>query len=291
MKLDDITERVKKISKETMAEVQKMNEVRGLNSQISAEKKKIREMYTEMGKKLYDCYKEEPLEGFESDFHSLNQAFGMIEELQGLIRAAKGVVLCPNCRMEVGVMERFCSNCGCKMPEEYRIGMEEEPAAPEAVTGEVSEEVPEAVTGKAAEEVSEAATGEAAEEVSEAVTGEAAEEVSEAAIGGAYGNGSEAMTGDAAGETSESVTGDAAEETSEVAPGEMPEEVSETVTEVVPEEESAGNDDSSEETADGTEAAVDAPKTCEMSEAGCDATETDEAADNAMEEPVSQEGI
>ncbi len=170
MKIDDITERVKKISKETMAEVQKMNEVRGLNSQIGAEKKKIREMYTEMGKKLYDRYKEEPLEGFESDFHSLNQAFGMIEELQGLIRAAKGVVLCPNCRMEVGVTERFCSNCGCKMPEEYRIGMEEEPAAPEAVTGEAAGEVSESAPGEPAEEASEAATGEAAEEVSEPAT-------------------------------------------------------------------------------------------------------------------------
>ncbi|MCD7744067.1 MAG: hypothetical protein LUI13_02040, partial [Lachnospiraceae bacterium] len=177
MTFDDITARVKKISKETMAEVQKMNEVRGLNSQISAEKKKIREMYTEMGKKLYDRYKEEPLEGFESDFHSLDQAFGMIEELQGLIRAAKGVTLCPNCKMEVSVMERFCSNCGCKMPEEYRIEMEEESVIEDnAQADDAASEEPE-IGGEA-----DAEEGETAEDLSEtAEEAEAAEDSPETA--------------------------------------------------------------------------------------------------------------
>ncbi|MCC8105484.1 MAG: hypothetical protein LIO99_05680 [Clostridiales bacterium] len=126
MNIDDITAKVKKISMETVAEVQKMNEVRSLGSQINAQKKMIQAMYTEMGKKLFDKFKEAPLEGFESDFQSLDAAFENIEQLQGQIRLAKGVTLCPNCKMEVGLDERFCSNCGSKMPEVFRI-VEDEP--------------------------------------------------------------------------------------------------------------------------------------------------------------------
>ncbi len=126
MNIDDITAKVRKFSMETVAEVQKMNEVRGLSSQVHAQKKMIQAMYTEMGKKLYDKYKDAPLEGFESDFHSLDKAFENIEELQEQIRLTKGVTLCPNCKMEVGLDERFCSNCGCKMPEVFRI-VEDEP--------------------------------------------------------------------------------------------------------------------------------------------------------------------
>ncbi len=126
MNIDDITAKVKKISMETVAEVQKMNEVRSLGSQINAQKKMIQAMYTEMGKKLFDKFKEAPLEGFESDFQSLDAAFENIEQLQEQIRLAKGVTLCPNCKMEVGLDERFCSNCGSKMPEVFRI-VEDEP--------------------------------------------------------------------------------------------------------------------------------------------------------------------
>ncbi len=125
MNIDNITEKVKKISMDTVAEVHKMNEVRSLSSQINAQKKMVRAMYTEMGKKLYDKYKEMPLEDFETDFHSLDTAFENIEQLQEQIRLAKGVTLCPNCKMEVSLDERFCSNCGSKMPEVLRIEEDE----------------------------------------------------------------------------------------------------------------------------------------------------------------------
>ncbi|MCD8396925.1 MAG: hypothetical protein LUD12_07070 [Lachnospiraceae bacterium] len=127
MTFDDITSKVRQISMDTVAEVQKMNEVRQLNSNINAEKKKIHSMYAEMGKKLYDKYRENPLEEFESEFAALKAEFENIEALRGQVRAKKGVTLCPNCKMEVGEFERFCSNCGCKMPEVFTI-VEDEPA-------------------------------------------------------------------------------------------------------------------------------------------------------------------
>ncbi|MCD7736052.1 MAG: TFIIB-type zinc ribbon-containing protein [Lachnospiraceae bacterium] len=155
MNFDDITARVKKISKDTVAEVQKMNEVRQLNACINAEKKKVHSTYMEMGKKLYDRYREEPLEGLETEFHSLENAFASIETLQEQIRAVKGVTLCPNCKTEVGVLERFCSNCGSKMPEVFEIIDDD----PEKITPEETAGMPES-----AEEEEMAGMSEATEE-------------------------------------------------------------------------------------------------------------------------------
>ncbi|MCD8347775.1 MAG: hypothetical protein LUD16_07450 [Lachnospiraceae bacterium] len=190
MTFDDITSKVRLFSMETVAEVQKMNEVRQLNSSINAEKKKIHSMYMEMGKKLYDRYRENPLEGFEDEFEAIKSEFENIEVLRGKVRAKKGVTLCPNCKMEVGEFERFCSNCGCKMPEIFKIEEEEPAGALEAEesSAQANEEndLPEAeVIQDVAESVAEAAE-DIAESVAEAVEAaveteaEAAEDIAEA---------------------------------------------------------------------------------------------------------------
>ena len=57
MNFEEISKKVKKFSKDTMVEVQKMNEVRQLNSKVNEEKRYLNKLYLEMGKKLYDKYK------------------------------------------------------------------------------------------------------------------------------------------------------------------------------------------------------------------------------------------
>ena len=98
-----------------------MNEVRQLNGKINDAKKQITNLYTEIGKKLYEQYKESALTGFESEIQTINEKYFQIEELKDQIRGVKGVVLCPCCNMEVGAAERYCSNCGSKMPEVFEI--------------------------------------------------------------------------------------------------------------------------------------------------------------------------
>ena len=121
MNFEELGRKVKKFSRSTMEEVQKMNEVRQLNGKINEAHKQIRNLYSEMGKKLYDHYKEEALAGFEAEIHAISDKFVRIEELKEQIRQVKGVVLCPCCHMEVSATERFCSNCGNKMPEVFEI--------------------------------------------------------------------------------------------------------------------------------------------------------------------------
>ena len=56
-----------------LEEVQKMNEVRILNGKISDAKKQVNQLYLEMGKKLYEQYKEAPFEGFETEIRTITE--------------------------------------------------------------------------------------------------------------------------------------------------------------------------------------------------------------------------
>lgn len=179
MNFDDISKKLIKISKDTVTEVQKMNEVRQLGAKVSDEKKKINKIYTEIGKKLYDMYREEPLAGFETEIGGIDEGFARIDLLQAQIRSVKGVVLCPCCKMEVGIHESFCSNCGSRMPE--TVPIEDVEAAVVLDAGDVTEtdaeETPDGETVGDAEGVS----AEQAEMTSEACD-EDAEVVDEAGM-------------------------------------------------------------------------------------------------------------
>lgn len=123
MDFEELGKKLKKFSQDTMTEVQKMNEVRQLNGKISDEKKLLNRLYLEMGQKLYDTYKdvELPLEEFDGDFRKIRERYVAIDLLQEKIRNVKGVVLCPCCNMEVAAGDRYCTNCGNKMPETVKL--------------------------------------------------------------------------------------------------------------------------------------------------------------------------
>lgn len=143
MDFEELGKKLKKFSQDTMTEVQKMNEVRQLNGKISDEKKLLNRLYLEMGQKLYDTYKdvELPLEEFDGDFRKIRERYVAIDLLQEKIRNVKGVVLCPCCNMEVAAGDRYCTNCGNKMPETVKL---EETSDEDAVEVESTVVEPEA---------------------------------------------------------------------------------------------------------------------------------------------------
>lgn len=126
MNFENLGKKFKKISQDTVTEVQKMNEVRQMNSRISDQKKQISVLYSQIGQKLYDHYKENPLEGFEREFHELEERYAMIEKFKDQIRDIKGVRVCPHCHTEVAATERFCSSCGEKLPEVFQISEDDD---------------------------------------------------------------------------------------------------------------------------------------------------------------------
>lgn len=187
MNFEDISKKLKQFSKDTVTEVQKLNEVRQLNSRISDEKKQLNQIYMEMGKKLYQMYKEAPLDGFGDEMRTIEEKYSMIDLLQDQIRQVKGVVLCPCCNTEVAATERFCSNCGNKMPEVITAQDEAEVLEGEVVTEEAGEEKSEAAdetveeTEASAETIEDEAAEETVETVEEAAETADAEENAETA--------------------------------------------------------------------------------------------------------------
>lgn len=174
MDFEEIGKKLKKFSQDTMTEVQKMNEVRQLNGKISDEKKLLNRLYLEMGQKLYDTYKdvELPLEEFDSDFRKIRERYVAIDLLQEKIRNVKGVVLCPCCNMEVAAGDRYCTNCGNKMPETVKL---EETTDEDAVEVESTVVEPEAESEEGESEKAEDAVEQTESAAEEAVC-EAAEE-------------------------------------------------------------------------------------------------------------------
>ncbi len=117
MNVSKVSSKVKQARDSTVSSLQKTNKILQLNSHIHREEKKINNMYTEMGKKLYDLYKENALEEFEAEFQAIGAAYARMNDLQVQLRDVRGVRVCPSCKSEVDAAERFCPNCGCKMPD------------------------------------------------------------------------------------------------------------------------------------------------------------------------------
>ena len=181
MDFEELGKKLKKFSQDTVTEVQKMNEVRQLNGKISDEKKLLNRLYLEMGQKLYDTYKdvELPWEEFDSDFRKIRERYVAIDLLQEKIRNVKGVVLCPCCNMEVAAGDRYCTNCGNKMPETVKL---EETTDEDAVEVESTVVEPEAESEEGESEKAEDAVEQTESAAEEAVC-EAAEETGACARG------------------------------------------------------------------------------------------------------------
>lgn len=236
MNFEEISKKVKKFSKDTMVEVQKMNEVRQLNSKVNEEKRYLNKLYLEMGKKLYDKYKDADTapEGFEAEFRKITERYSVMDLLQDEIRQVKGVVLCPCCNMEVAATERFCSNCGNRMPEPVKIEGKEDGEVIDSVDGKEAntEEAAETVVDVEAEDVTESSVqedtskeegdAEAVEEAAEAES-DAKADVTEKIVEESDAARSEEVTEEVPGAAAEAATEEALEEAEE-APAEIPAE-------------------------------------------------------------------
>lgn len=275
MNFEEISKKVKKFSKDTMVEVQKMNEVRQLNSKVNEEKRYLNKLYLEMGKKLYDKYKDADTapEGFEAEFRKITERYSVMDLLQDEIRQVKGVVLCPCCNMEVAATERFCSNCGNRMPEPVKIEGKEDGEVIDSVDGKEAntEEAAETVVDVEAEDVTESSVQE--DTSKEEGDAEAVEEAAEAESD-AKADVTEKIVEESDAARSEEVTEEVPDADAGAATEEALEEAEETTEEIPAEAEAAAEE--SKET-------VQADKTDEV------AAEADEAAAAKASEKPKEE--
>jgi rRNA maturation endonuclease Nob1 len=87
-----------------------------LNKSIADENKKIAQAYTDIGKKVYEFYKQGELihDSFADECQTIDLAEKAIVSFQEQILNHKNLKKCPNCGNEVAKDVLFCPKCGNK---------------------------------------------------------------------------------------------------------------------------------------------------------------------------------
>ena len=100
--LDNITRKVTDTAKAAAKKSGSVVEITKLNLSISAEEEKIRKIYTEMGKQLYEDYIEGKMPGEKllAQCVKIDEIIKGINEMRDKILELKNIKACPNCGME-----------------------------------------------------------------------------------------------------------------------------------------------------------------------------------------------
>lgn len=126
--LDNITKKVTDTAKAAAKKSGSVVEVTKLNMNINTEEEKVRKIYSDMGRMLYEDY----TEGKNVGERLLEQCVKIDEIIEGIddmkqkILELKNVKACPNCGMELEVDMTYCYKCGKKQED-----VEIEEAAPD----------------------------------------------------------------------------------------------------------------------------------------------------------------
>ncbi len=118
MDWDTLGKRLSQLGEDTKNSVHKLSESVQMNSRLSEANRKLQDQYAAIGKLVLDRFEEDVPEELEEAFTAVRQAKETVEELEKQIRRRKGVTICPECGRQVAVGEKFCGQCGAKLPEE-----------------------------------------------------------------------------------------------------------------------------------------------------------------------------
>lgn len=110
--LDKIGKTITSTSKDVAKKTKDLTEIARLNSQISAEQKRIEETYYKIGKIYYEEYKDTSLENLMPLCNEIDETNSRIETYKAQVIEIKGILPCPNCGTELPNESTFCSKCG-----------------------------------------------------------------------------------------------------------------------------------------------------------------------------------
>ena len=95
-----------------------MVELNKMNAAISAEKKKIEKLYTEIGEKCYQTAGDTIDKAtFREQLKAIDAGYEAIKEMMEKSAELRRKKVCPNCGRECSMESAFCAACGTKLPE------------------------------------------------------------------------------------------------------------------------------------------------------------------------------
>ncbi len=89
-----------------------------LQKGISDNKKKIEQLYADIGKAYYENHKNEADAAQADVMAEITALLAQIEENSEKIKQIKGVTKCANCGEDIAPDAMFCNNCGTKVVRE-----------------------------------------------------------------------------------------------------------------------------------------------------------------------------
>jgi|LSQX01.3.fsa_nt_gb ribosomal protein S27AE len=117
--LDNITRKVTDTAKAAAKRSGSVVEVTKLNMSINTEEEKVRKLYTEMGRQLYEDYNEGKMVGDKllEKCEKIDEIIGNIDMMREKILELKNVKACPNCGMVLAIDMEYCYKCGRKQED------------------------------------------------------------------------------------------------------------------------------------------------------------------------------
>lgn len=130
---DNLSKKATETYKNTTEKTNKIAKEMKLKAAISDRKTKIQNMYTEIGKKVYEKHIREENIDIEAEladeYGQIDALSKEIEDMNTEIRALKDIRLCKTCAAEIAFEAKFCPKCGAAQENiEIKTEVKVEPA-------------------------------------------------------------------------------------------------------------------------------------------------------------------
>ena len=115
--MDDVLGKVSQAGQSVSKKARDLSEYAKYSSTISDSETEIRNLYSEIGYKVYLAYCNNPLPEVAPQIQQITALNKMIEDARAAQKALNDSEKCPRCgtRLRPGML--FCNNCGCKLAE------------------------------------------------------------------------------------------------------------------------------------------------------------------------------
>lgn len=115
--MDDVLGKVSQAGQSVSKKARDLSEYAKYSSTISDSETEIRNLYSEIGYKVYLAYCNNPLPEVAPQIQRITALNKMIEDARAAQKALNDSEKCPRCGTRIRPGMLFCNNCGCKLAE------------------------------------------------------------------------------------------------------------------------------------------------------------------------------